>query len=925
MKKIFLLTFALFLSVGVFAQGKQLTREQILAMSTDELSELPLEDLMQAVETLGVSSVDELFALIMNKSVSSASKNEESSFSSPLSSTVITRDELRTYGISTIEEAFRLIPGMIVSEKTNGVYDVQMRGLNNVPDNNMLLYTENANTLLMIDGRPAFASSMGAINFDVLHIGIEDINRIEVVRGACSALYGANAVQGIINIITENSLNSKSVVSGDVQFGNQGTTIANVALRKKVNDKFGFGITANVQYRERPTDKIFLIPSSNLYLSTDEKVVPNPRRTVSKQEVGALMQQGYLLDVSKGGYYTVDEIDRIKQLYPSSDSTYQILGASERESPSAQMFENPGLARHSEGYNAYLNFAPTPDIAINLSAGFQRSMVNTTPVGDDVYSFNGRQSKTWYTTLNADIKGLKLQANICQGPQNFAIGAPGFKVATTTFNASAEYDIHLGDLLIRPGLAYMYTYYEDYSPVYNNQDNPAADNYAWHYEDPGYRYDESKSHLYGFFNYDATMSSIAPSLRLDYKLGDLRLIGAIRSDKTNIPDKWNPSWQIAANYSINEENFIRVVYGRANRGPIMVNTNMNYIWIRTEAMLPTKISFQKDKEADLVKIDNVELGYRWRPVQNLLLDVEGFFSKSQNFGALMAKGAYISFDKNLIESTTANYQTRYKEIISQYMSGELTNPVPAITQNILEFFFGMKDGSITNVDIQYGSLPYKVYQTGLSLNLDWIVSSKLIAKLNANVQRTWIDDYYQYVQNDVASALLNYVSTKMTDMLNKDVLGAEDKVAAVDQFIANEPNFYNEKTKEYEISSANISEEDVYASLKSLLEPALSDGHKHEATPSFYGMLGLVYKPLPQLNVSAFANYIGKRTYCTKYNTKGDELDPRLTVNLKVGYKPSNQVEVFFNAHNLFNDKSREFVYSDKIGGIYSVGVNFDF
>lgn len=76
-----LLAFAASSATGM-AQDK-LTREQILAMSTDELSELPLEDLMAAVETLGVSSVDELFALIMNKNVSSASKEEESTFTSP--------------------------------------------------------------------------------------------------------------------------------------------------------------------------------------------------------------------------------------------------------------------------------------------------------------------------------------------------------------------------------------------------------------------------------------------------------------------------------------------------------------------------------------------------------------------------------------------------------------------------------------------------------------------------------------------------------------------------------------------------------------------------------------------------------------------------------------------------------------------------
>ena len=88
--------------VSSLAQSK-LTKEQILAMSTDELSELPLEDLMEAVEILGVSSVDELFAMIMNKNVSSATKTEEDAFSSPLSSSVITRDEMRTYGVTTIE------------------------------------------------------------------------------------------------------------------------------------------------------------------------------------------------------------------------------------------------------------------------------------------------------------------------------------------------------------------------------------------------------------------------------------------------------------------------------------------------------------------------------------------------------------------------------------------------------------------------------------------------------------------------------------------------------------------------------------------------------------------------------------------------------------------------------------------------------
>ena len=60
---------------------------------------------------MGVS-MDDLFAMIMNKSVSSASKKAEDSFKSPLASTVITKAEIRSYGITSIEEALRLIPGI---------------------------------------------------------------------------------------------------------------------------------------------------------------------------------------------------------------------------------------------------------------------------------------------------------------------------------------------------------------------------------------------------------------------------------------------------------------------------------------------------------------------------------------------------------------------------------------------------------------------------------------------------------------------------------------------------------------------------------------------------------------------------------------------------------------------------------------------
>ena len=141
MKKfLFCLIAAISMSFPVFAQQdvSKMTKDEIMQLSYDDLLAMPFDDLLVLANKLGVST-DELFKLIMNKNVSSASKAEESNFVSPLSTTVITKAEMRSYGITTLEEAFRLIPGMIVTEKSNGVYDIQMRGLNNIPDNNTLL------------------------------------------------------------------------------------------------------------------------------------------------------------------------------------------------------------------------------------------------------------------------------------------------------------------------------------------------------------------------------------------------------------------------------------------------------------------------------------------------------------------------------------------------------------------------------------------------------------------------------------------------------------------------------------------------------------------------------------------------------------------------------------------------------------------
>jgi len=1004
-----------FIGYNTFAQREvsKMTKEEIMQMSYDDLLALPFEDVLTLANKLGVST-DELFAMIMNKSVTSASKAEESNFKSPLSTTVITKAEMRSYGISTIEEAFRLIPGMIVTEKTNGNYDIQMRGLNNIPDNNTLLYTENANTLVMVDGRQIRNSVMGALTFEMLPISIEDVERIEVVRGACGALYGSNAVSGVINIITEKPDSQSKLVSGSVQAGNNNTIIGDIALRKSMaNNKVSAGLTFNVQQRGRNTDELYVM-GSDIHYMTNEKwadktksnqVYGNPANGYMQFRDGDKIYFGEdLATLAEGGWYSASEIQNVRRFVatqmplaayfgndtarmatanPATDAVYHIFNATEPETPIAEMFHDTEISRKNFGVNGYISFNPNDNISVNLSGGYGESRAMTTAVRDAILSMNERDAKTSYVNLNAQIYGLQFNFGYEGGPQDYAYGVPGYKLKHNMMNGGAEYTFKLGDLSVKPAFDFQWAKYTDYLPVFNDTAYNTSYDYSWHYEEDADTPADSYSRLYGFLNGSATLYAIAPSIRLDYKLGGLRMIGAFRADKTNTPDKWYPSWQLAANYELNDRNFIRFVYGRANRGATLINTGMNLQRLCTN-MAPQRFIYMGNKDAKLVKIDNFEVGYRWKPTENILVDAEVFYSQSSDYGALMSSETMLAASINQVTGILSGLLPQAmgtaNGIRAGMSAGPNPAPEPAINAAIAEAVGGMSRGAAASLDletrsyIRYSNLPYKVKQYGVSLNVDWIISPKLIAKVNANMQQTKIDDYYRYCLNDqigaqMAAANSNSNKSLMADNMVYDLVNTIMKNGGsspqeMQQFlgskIINDVNVesyaesigWSKMTAEEQsdmlnqLYEAGVNGEEyngvatplaMYYSLKynvvinkndlcfgntSAIPYKLSDDRKHKATPSVYGMIGLIYKPVEKLNVSMFANYIGSRTIETQYGTV--KLDDRFTVNAKVGFSPIKNLEVFVNAHNLFNSEQTEFIYSDKIGGEYTVGVKFD-
>ena len=1070
MKKILICITLAFAIVGqVFAQKdvSSMTKDDIMKLTYDELLEMPFEDVMKLADIMGVS-MDDLFAMIMNKSVSSASKKAEDSFKSPLSSTVITKAEIRSYGISSIEEALRLIPGMIVQEKTNGMYDVHIRGLNNIPDNQMMLYTENSNILLMIDGRIAHNYATGNLNFDILPIGVEDIERIEVVRGANAALYGPNAVTGVINIITEKPSENSKTLQGSMMMGTHENYIGDVAFRKNINKKLSVGITANIQYRRRNTNQLYVYPTNGLFyskMSDGEKykfkdginkggmaylfgmvdAKGNPYNPPIVNEDGSVTyvpdpSKVKLIDASQGGYYDANDIKNLKQAFtfgaiaeqvpdalkaqileiqkgkfeqspdaflanygsePSAATVeaflsglannlpYALYDVVESQGDITEMLEDPGMSRKTYGFNSYLNYRPSEDMNFDVSFGYQHSRVGATPIGEIPFLLCERESKTGYFNLNSNIYGLSLNANYMGGIQDYQKGKPGFKVFMNNLQVNAEYDIKLGDLNVVPGLAYYHVWQTDYIPDYINPHDTT--DFRWEYHDHDYKFPTNR-HLSGSQGgKDAKLTDFAPSLRLDYRLGDLRVIGAVRFDKTNIPDEWNPSYQVAANYSINENNLIRASFGTAKRSANIINSSADYTWHRDGLMPPDTIYFKGDKDAPLTKIKNAELGYRWRPTEKILVDAEGYYSISEDYGALRAYQSSVIMPYEKLDAFMTNPSVL--KSLRSITEGDLD-------MNALNIF--MNNTSVIST-IKYGALPYKVKQMGFGVNIDWIISKKLIAKVNANVQKTVIDNYYVYNQNaeilgqlgqifgmitqvpamaeDMQTAAINelmasgtfteqqlmrvlgvevdengnqtpvpvdfesadfkryfetyekYLHKAMGDIDQSKVaeitaryMAAEDKQAFLDELKGSEDN--TEYTAYYAIRYGVYNDDGIFTFGDSKpYETPTENGHVHKATPSFYGMVGLIYKPTPKIDIAAYGNYLGKRTYATKYNM-GDnavELKDRFTLSMKLAYKPVPGMEVFLNGHNLLNNEDREFPYGDKIGGIYSVGISFGF
>lgn len=178
-------------------------------------------------EDLSNLAVDDL----LNVSVVSVARKEQKVADTAAAVFVITQDDIRRSGATTIPDVLRMVPGLDVARINGNSWAISARGSNGLYANKLLV---------MIDGRTLYKPLFSGVFWDVQDTLLEDVERIEVIRGPGGSLWGANAVNGIINIITKHAVTTSGFLV---------TTTAGAAEGTAIAARYGGTLGRNAQYR----------------------------------------------------------------------------------------------------------------------------------------------------------------------------------------------------------------------------------------------------------------------------------------------------------------------------------------------------------------------------------------------------------------------------------------------------------------------------------------------------------------------------------------------------------------------------------------------------------------------------------------------------------------------------------------------------
>ena len=199
------------------------------------LAGLTLPFSSKAADSSGASLLDNTNDIsledLVNIKVTSVSKKEENLFDAPAAISVLSNDDIRRSGATSVPEALRWVPGMVVGQVNSSQWAVSSRGLNN-------LYADDL--LVLVDGRAVYSPLFAGVYWDLQQPMLDDVDRIEVIRGPGATMWGANAVNGVVNVVTRSARDTQ----GGLVYGGGGNE-----QEAMTGARYGGQIGANTYYR----------------------------------------------------------------------------------------------------------------------------------------------------------------------------------------------------------------------------------------------------------------------------------------------------------------------------------------------------------------------------------------------------------------------------------------------------------------------------------------------------------------------------------------------------------------------------------------------------------------------------------------------------------------------------------------------------
>jgi iron complex outermembrane recepter protein len=156
-------------------------------VATGTAAQEPVSDLAQNLKRLSIEELTQI-------DISTASRRTEPLSQTPYAVSVIRGEDIRRAGSMNLAEALRLADGIVVARADNETWAISARGFNITTANKLLV---------LIDGRTVYSPLFAGTFWSVQDVPLDDIDRIEVIRGPGGAVWGANAVNGVVNIITK--------------------------------------------------------------------------------------------------------------------------------------------------------------------------------------------------------------------------------------------------------------------------------------------------------------------------------------------------------------------------------------------------------------------------------------------------------------------------------------------------------------------------------------------------------------------------------------------------------------------------------------------------------------------------------------------------------------------------------------------------